>query len=88
MDTFRILTDEDQEPIRIDRFLSDTIPDMSRSFLQKLLKEDLVLVNQKPVKANYKVGPMEEVLVSAPDQKEPDILPEDILLISFTKIWI
>ncbi len=80
MDTFRIITDEDQEPIRIDRFLSDMIPDMSRSFLQKLLKEGLVLVDQRPVKPNYKVGPMEEVLVSAPDQKEPDILPENIPL--------
>lgn len=80
MDTFRIITPEDQEPVRIDRFLSDVIPDMSRSFLQKLLKDGLVLVNQKPVKSNYKVCPLEEVQVSAPEPEEQDILPENIPL--------
>ena len=41
---------------RLDRFLSDACGDYSRSFLQKLVKEGQVLVNQKAQKANYKVN--------------------------------
>lgn len=66
--------------IRIDRFLSDNHPELSRSFLQKLIRDGLVQVNNKSIKANYKVQSGDYVSLQLPDLSEPDILPEDIPL--------
>ena len=41
---------------RIDKFLSEQCEELSRSFIQKLLKSGEVFVGQKPVKASYKVS--------------------------------
>ena len=51
------IVDEELFDIRIDRYLSELLPDVSRSFIQKLLKDNEILLNDKPVKANYKVQP-------------------------------
>ena len=45
-----------ESAIRIDRYLSERNQDISRSYLQKLLKDEKVLVDGKPVKSNYKVS--------------------------------
>lgn len=50
------IVDEELFDIRIDRYLSELLPDVSRSFIQKLLKDNEILLNDKPVKANYKVS--------------------------------
>lgn len=65
---------------RIDKFLSLQCPDISRSYLQKLVKDKLVSVNEKEVKANYKVQKEDIICVNFPEIKELDILPEDIPL--------
>lgn len=64
---------------RIDRYLVDMLS-CSRSFIQKLLKEQLVLVNDVPVKQNYRLSAGETVTVRIPEQETPDILAEDIPL--------
>ena len=71
---------ESQVGIRIDKFLSDELPDISRSYIQKLIKEEQITVNGKIVKANYKLSPEDLVVVNQPELKEPDILAEDIPL--------
>lgn len=68
------------EKIRIDKFLSEQIPDISRSYLQKLLKDGNITVNQKCVKSNYKVSFQDEIEVHFPEIESPDILPENIPL--------
>ena len=65
---------------RIDKFLSTQIPDRSRSYIQKLIKDGLVEVNGKQVKANYKLGSEDEVKLQIPELEVPDILPEEIPL--------
>ncbi len=65
---------------RIDKYLSQELPDLSRSYIQKLIKENQVFVNQHTVKANYRLEEEDEILVVIPDAKEPDILPEEIVL--------
>ena len=65
---------------RIDRFLSKDLENLSRSYLQKLLKDGDIRVNGKPVKANYKVTAGDEIQVCIPEPENPDILPEDIPL--------
>ena len=70
----------EQSDIRIDKFLSEILPDLSRSYIQKLIKDGLVTVNEKPVKANYKTSEGDFVNLTVPELKEPDILAEDIPL--------
>nr|WP_294465370.1 RluA family pseudouridine synthase [uncultured Sellimonas sp.] len=76
----RTLQTEEFVGERIDKFLSCRLEELSRSYIQKLIKEEHVLVNGKPVKANYKLGTKDEVCLEIPEAKEPDILPEDIPL--------
>lgn len=71
---------ESQAGIRIDKFLADELPELSRSYIQKLIKEEQITVNGKIVKANYKLSPEDLVVVQQPELKEPDILAEDIPL--------
>ena len=71
---------EDEYNIRIDRFLSEKLPDISRSYIQKLIKEKQVFVNTNPVKANYKTSKDDDVRIVIPDLTEPDIVPENIPL--------
>lgn len=65
---------------RIDRFLSEQCEELSRSFLQKLLKSGEVYVGQKAVKASYKVTEGDLISFEVPEAVEPEILPEDIPL--------
>lgn len=71
---------ESQAGIRIDKFLSDELPELSRSYIQKLIKEEEITVNGKKIKANYKVNENDVVVINQPELKEPDILAENIPL--------
>lgn len=66
--------------IRIDRFLAEKLPDISRSYIQKLIKEQQIFVNDKPIKANYKTTLNDTIRMVIPDLTKPDIVPEDIPL--------
>ena len=65
---------------RIDKFLSGELSDLSRSYIQKLIKEGHVLVGGIPVKANHRLSEQDIVKVEIPDASQPDILPENIPL--------
>lgn len=65
---------------RIDRFLSEQCEELSRSFLQKLLKSGGIYVGEKSVKASYKVAEGDFISFEVPEAVEPEILPEDIPL--------
>ena len=66
--------------VRIDSWLSDQFEDLSRSYLQKLIKEGCVFVDEKPVKANYRLRGGEVLSVDIPDTVVPEIAAEDIPL--------
>ena len=70
----------EEEGVRIDKFLAEHLEDASRSYLQKLIKDQYVNVNEKPVKANYRLSLDDKVKIIIPDAKEPDIEPENIPL--------
>ena len=65
---------------RIDKFLAEQYEDLSRSFLQKLLKSGEVMVNGRPVKASYKAAEGDTISFEVPEAVEPEIVPEDIPL--------
>lgn len=71
---------EEDKNLRIDRYLANQLSEQSRSYIQKLIREEQVVVNGKTVKANYKVQPFDHLTLTIPQLQEPDILPEDIPL--------
>lgn len=78
--TIQFTISYEQAEMRIDKFLSEALPDFSRSFIQKMIKEEQVTVNGKPIKANYKLNVDDIVVLEEPALKEPDILEENIPL--------
>lgn len=76
--TYQIGLEEDEE--RLDKWISSALPDLSRSYIQKCIKENHVLVNQKPQKASYRLRVDDEVLFSIPEAVEPAIEAENIPL--------
>lgn len=72
--------DASQMGERIDKYLAGELCDYSRSFLQKQLKDGNVTVNGKSIKSSYLLCEEDEISVLIPDNKEPDILPEEIPL--------
>ena len=83
MDAFCFQITEEMEDERIDKCISMLIDSLSRSYIQKLIKEDAVSVNGKPVKGSYRVKEEDEVSFFLPKAVEPDItaqpIPLDIL---------
>lgn len=67
---------EDGAGIRIDRYLSDQCEELSRSYLQKLLKDGGISVNGKIVKSNYKTTFGDKILLEIPEAVEPEIEAE------------
>lgn len=65
---------------RIDKYLSEQLENMTRSHIQKLIKENMVRVNGMAVKSNFKLSASDQIEVEIPELKEPDILPENIPL--------
>lgn len=80
MDTFRFQITEEQEEERLDKCMSMLIESLSRSFIQKMIKEEQVFVNGKPQKANYRLHTDDDICFVLPKAVEPDIEPENIPL--------
>ncbi len=70
----------DVENVRIDVYLSEKLEQLSRSNIQKLAKNELILVNDKKVKSNYKLKEGDIIEVTFEEPKEVDILAENIPL--------
>ena len=80
MSLIHLDADENWMDERIDKFLSAQLPDQSRAYLQKIIKEGSVLVNGSPVKASYRMDDQDEVTIDLPELKEPEIEAENIPL--------
>ena len=70
----------EQEGERLDKFLSTIYPDFSRTFFQKLIKNQKVWVNDQNQKASFPVHTDDLVKIEIPDAVETTIVPEDIPL--------
>ena len=77
-ESYIVMTEQEGE--RLDKYLSSLYPDYSRSFFQKLVKEQNVQVNNKLVKVNYCVKANDSVFVTIPDAVDSEIVAEDIPL--------
>jgi 23S rRNA pseudouridine1911/1915/1917 synthase len=76
---YNFVADKGQEPLRIDKYLLDRIPNTSRNKLQFAAKNGNILVNGNEVKSNYKVKPDDEISIVMPyPVREIELIPEDI----------
>jgi 23S rRNA pseudouridine1911/1915/1917 synthase len=65
---------------RIDQFLVDRLPYLSRAGVQRLIEDGFITVNSKPTKASYKIKSGDSVDMVAPPEPVHDLVPEPIPL--------
>lgn len=76
---YRVVADKGQKPLRIDKFLVNRIENSSRTKIQHAAAAGNILVNDEPVKSNYKVKPEDIIsIVLTFPPRETEIIPEDI----------
>jgi 23S rRNA pseudouridine1911/1915/1917 synthase len=76
---FRFIADKGQSPIRIDKYLVNCMANISRNRIQEAAEAGNILVNDKPVKANYKVKPNDVIsIVMTYPPSQFEIIPQDI----------
>lgn len=76
--TYQIGLGEDDE--RLDKWISSALPNLSRTYIQKCIKDNGVSVNGKPQKAGYRLRVDDEIVFLIPEAVEPAIEPEKIPL--------
>lgn len=78
---FRLVVDQGQAPLRIDKYMSAHMEDTSRHRVQQALKEGYVYVGDNLVKANYIVRPGDVIRFVMPYRRRGmEIIPQDIPL--------
>ena len=76
-----ILTDDDISiGVRIDKFLTDKLKAPSRAYVQNIIDKDLVTVNDKVIKSNYKLRCGDEIRVTIPEAEKLEVIPQEIPL--------
>lgn len=81
---YTFIVDPKQSAIRIDKFLFDRMPNVTRNKLQEAIQNEHIKVNEKKIKSSYKVKSEDKIVVSLPspprnEDIEPENIPLDIL---------
>ena len=77
----RVVADQGQNPLRVDKFLTDHLRGTTRHRIQLAAEAGFIQVNGRPVKSNYKVKPNDVVtLMFSHPKRETEIIPQDIPL--------
>lgn len=71
---------EEDQGMRIDRYISSQTNELSRSFIQKLIKNNDILVNSEGIKSSYQVDTGDVITVMVPEPVELEMIAEDIPL--------
>ena len=76
-----IIADQKQSMLRIDKFLMDRLPNVTRNRIQGAIKEGFIKVNEKTIKSNYKVRPSDEIKIYLPEPpRDTEVVAENIQL--------
>lgn len=78
MDVVKILRVEASSGIRIDRWLASQLPFLSRTHIQRLIQQERVTIQGRPVKANHPVKENEIVVLTLPKEGAEASLPASI----------
>lgn len=81
---YRFVVDKGQSPIRIDKYITDHMEQTSRHRIQLAIEAEYVRVNDRVIKANYKVKPCDIIKIMMPYQRRgfevrPEPIPLDIV---------
>jgi 23S rRNA pseudouridine1911/1915/1917 synthase len=80
-ETIEITVPDENNLERIDKFLPASLElDLSRSYIQKLIKGGHIRVNERIIKPNYKVKTDDRIVIVAPEPEPLELEPEDIPL--------
>ncbi len=75
--------------VRIDRYLSESLPEHSRSYIQKLIEQGCVLQNGETVRASTKTLLQAEISIEFPEPEPSVLIPENIPLdIRYEDEWL
>ena len=78
MDQELVIVPEELVGVRLDKVLSELFSDLSRSYIQQLIKDKKVLINEKVEKANYKCRLNDQIHLTIPEPEALDVVPEDM----------
>ena len=87
MEELRFQITEEMEEERIDKCISLLVEELSRSFIQKLIKME-IFWSMGTCKGSFRVKCEDEVVFSVPESVEPDIEPEIYRWISCMRMRI
>lgn len=74
-----ITVEKGQVIMRIDKFLMIRVPNVTRTKLQQACDAECILVNNKPVKSNYRIKPLDEIsIVMSTPPRDVEVVPENI----------
>ncbi|MFI3176940.1 MAG: RluA family pseudouridine synthase [Eubacteriales bacterium] len=80
LNEYEFVIEEEYIGQRIDKVLAAVFPNYTRSYLQKIVKDGSVLVNQRTIKVNYQMKVEDCISMTIPDAVLPEIVAEDIPL--------
>ncbi|HIX71609.1 MAG: RluA family pseudouridine synthase [Clostridiales bacterium] len=72
--------EKEQEGMRLDQFLAAELTEHSRSYIQKLIKNGRVSLNERPGKSAARIQTEDRILLTVPPLKELAVLPEEMPL--------
>ncbi len=75
---YSFVVKEEDSRKRLDLYLREHLPELSRTYLQELIEEGLVLVDQRPTKVAHKVRQGETITIHVPERPEPVATPQPI----------
>lgn len=78
MEELQYIVESDATGKRLDVYLSERLPDLSRSYVQKLIEKECITVENKIRKSSYKVHENEIILLELPELEELEVNPKDI----------
>lgn len=79
MKEYTLIVEEDYENDRVDRYVRSVLADFSRSYIQKLIENHELTINNEPVRSSCRVK-TGDVIHLVTSEQIPDILPQDIPL--------
>ncbi len=80
-ESFQLLVDPRQSPIRLDQYISDHLAKISRNKIQNAISTGLITVNDILSKSNYKVRPRDVIEIQIPKSTAPEeVIPQNIPL--------
>jgi 23S rRNA pseudouridine1911/1915/1917 synthase len=80
LETIELNAEYDDKNVRLDKFVSARVPDLSRTYLQLLIDQGLVTVDEQVRRPSFKMTPGQRVHVTLPEIQEIEIKPEPIPL--------